>query len=147
MPRNNAATPANTTVDLQKLSDSQDSLLPQNVKEQANELLTMFENVDDSQLVSLTADYLEIKENTEYVFIFIGRNTMKNDKGLDVQVVELLDKNNKKFIHASTVLVSSLSKVTKMPCMVKIVTKGKVKSANGYYLDMDVLVIPQTIAK
>lgn len=138
--------PKQNTADVSALEKRQDDLLPQNVKEQANELLKQFENVDESQMVGLTADYLEMKINTTYNFIFLGMTTMSNN-GKEIKAVELLNKENKKFIHASTVLVNSLSKVTKMPCMVRIVTKDFVKADAGRYLDMDVYVIPSTVAK
>lgn len=138
--------PKQNTADVSALEKSQDDLLPQNVKEQANDLLKQFENVDESQMVGLTADYLEMKINTTYNMIFLGMTTMNNN-GKEIKAVELLDKNNKKYIHASTVLVNSLHKVTKMPCLVRIVTKDLVKSDAGKYLDMDVYVIPSTVAK
>jgi hypothetical protein len=136
----------NQTADVNAIAETQGNLLPQNVKEQAHDLLTAFEQVDESQMVGLTADYLEMKINSKYNFIFLGFTTMNNN-GKEIKAVELLDKNNKKFIHASTVLVNSLSKVTKMPCLVRIITKDLVKSENGKYLDMEVIVIPQTLAK
>jgi uncharacterized protein (UPF0147 family) len=138
--------PNTKTADVSALTKAQDDLLPQNVKEQANDLLKQFENVDESQMVGLTADYLEMKVNTTYNMIFLGMTTMNNN-GKEIKAVELLDKQNKKFIHASTVLVNSLNKVTKLPCLVRIVTKDLVKSDAGKYLDMDVYVIPATIAK
>jgi len=138
--------PKQNTADVSALEKKQDDLLPQNVKEQASELLSQFENVDESQMLGLTADYLEMKVNSKYNFIFLGMTTMQNN-GKEIKAVELLSKENKKYIHASTVLVNSLQKVTKLPCMVRIVTKELVKSDNGKYLDMDVFVIPSTVAK
>jgi hypothetical protein len=137
----------NQTFDIAEVTKTQDGLLPQNVKEQATDLLGLFANADESQLVGLTADYLELKENQTYNLIFTGFTTMKTDKGNEIKVAEFIDKDNKKYIHGSTVLVNSLSKVEKMPCLVRIVTKTKVKSSAGLYLDLDVLVIPATLGK
>jgi len=138
--------PKQNTADVSAIEKAQENLLPQNVKEQASDLLKQFEQVDETQMVGLTADYLEMKENQTYNFIFLGMTTMTNNSK-EIPAVELLDKNNKKFIHASTVLVNSLKKVTTLPCLVRIITKTLVKSEAGKYLDMDVLVIPATIKK
>jgi hypothetical protein len=140
------ATKKNQNTDLEELSNKQDNLLPQNVKASAAEILEQFEKVDASQMQDLTGDYLELKENSEYNFIATGYGTMTDKTGNQIETVELLDKNNKKLIHSSAVLRGSLRKVTKWPCLVRIITETMTEGKNGRYMNMQVLVIPNTTA-
>ena len=130
------------------VENSQDNLTPQNVKEQAAKLIGDFSSIPDSMLQSLTQDYLQLKENTRYDMVFTGMSSFKGDRGSEVESVLLIDENNKQYINGNTVLVNSLkSKVTHMPCFVRITTGEKLQGKNGLYMDMDVLVLAKTIGK
>jgi hypothetical protein len=101
-----------------------------------------FEKMDDKDLASITADYLELAVNTKYNFKFMGMTTFTSERQGEVEAVILEDANGARFISGVTVLVNNLKKVTEMPCFVRILTKGKVKTKNGEYLDMDIMTLP-----
>lgn len=120
------------------------------VQATANDILDAFENVSNEQLQGLTIEYLQLKEETTYNMVFTAVTEFRGENGGKVPAVELVDKEGNKFINGNTVLVNSLSKVTDMPCLVRIVTGKKIKSANvkgGQYLAMDVLVLPKAVQK
>lgn len=120
------------------------------VQATAGEILDAFEQVDAEKLQGLTTEYLQLKEDTTYNMVFTAVTTFTGENGGSVKAVELVDKEGNKFINGNTVLVNSLSKVTDMPCLVRIVTGKKIKSSNvkgGQYLAMDVFVLPKAVQK
>lgn len=109
--------------------------------------LDNFENVDDKDLESTSGDeYLSLEPNERYNFVFTGTSEI-TIQGEKATVCHLIDKDKKRFITGSKVLVNRLSKVTQLPCFVRIITKDYQKGENGKYLNMDVLVIPQSLEK
>ena len=136
-----------TSVKQEDVSKMEEGLNIGNVTESVSEVLKQFENVDNSQLMSITKEYLSLEEKKTYNFCFMGIETMTNQKGQQVEAVSLIDKDGKQFISGSIVLVSNLKKVTKLPCLVKIVTKSEVQGQNGKYLDLDVYTFAGNMAK
>lgn len=120
------------------------------VQATAGEIIDAFEQVDSEKLQGLTTEYLQLKEDTTYNMVFTAVTEFTGENGGSVRAVELVDKEGNKFINGNTVLVNSLSKVTDMPCLVRIVTGKKIKSSNvkgGQYLAMDVFVLPKAVQK
>jgi len=132
---------------LVKSESEQDGLSHINAKEAAGVIIGTFSNVDESELVSITEDYLKFEEDTTYNMVFVNTTKFTGDRGGEMDAVSLIDEEGKKWINAGTVLVNSLKKVTQLPCLIRIVTKGTIKSKNGQYLDMDVFVLPKTMQK
>ena len=131
--------------DLEKIQDEIDY---QTANENASELINQFDLLtSEGSLQKLNSEYLSFEQGTKYSFIFNGFTEIKTNDGNDVKCAVLIDKDNLKHINGSAVLVKALSSVTQMPCFVRIVTKGFVKAKNGSYLDMDIFVLPQTVAK
>lgn len=129
---------------LEKANSAEENLSLDNYKATAAEVINDFSTVDVSKLQGLTQEYLQLKENTTYNMVFKSMTTFKGEKGGEVPAVELVNEKRETFINGNTVLVNSLRKVQKMPCLVRIITGIKTKSANGgSYLDMEVLVLPQ----
>lgn len=133
----------NTNVDLEKINKVNDDLSLDNYLS-ASDVITDFSKVDTSKLQTLTQEYLQMSENTEYNMIFIGRDVFTGDRG-EVNAVVLVDEDGKKWMNGNTVLVNSLSKVVNMPCLVKIVTGKKISGKKGTYLDMEVFVLPNSL--
>lgn len=110
------------------------------------EAFDIVEKTDTRTMKALSAAYYDLKENSTYVFIFEGimetEMSGTNGETKKVKVVKLRDKKGDSYIHGAKVLVSSLEQAQQLPCMVKVETKGKIKTANGSYLDMAVYIFP-----
>jgi hypothetical protein len=109
-----------------------------------NELKNYFEQFsaqDTNVMRSLTADYLEIVENTTYNLICNGMTTFLTSDGEEREAVILIDKENKTYINGGAVLVSSCKKLKEYPAFIRIITGAKVKSEKGKYLSMEVRTI------
>ena len=128
------------------LAKKQDEMNHLTVQEQADKLLEGFSTLDNAELVQISSEYLTLKENTTYNFIFKGMNKFSRD-GKEVEVCEVINEEQKQFIIGNTTIVNKLKNVTQLPCFVRVVTKGMAKSAKGNYLMTDVYVIPQSVAK
>jgi hypothetical protein len=105
------------------------------------DLFDKLEKADDTAFMEITSEYFTPEENKTYNFVATKISTANLD-GKDVEVVELLDREGKRFINGNAVLVNSVKKLTTFPSLVRIITAGKKKSANGQYLDMQVKVVP-----
>jgi hypothetical protein len=109
-----------------------------------NELKNYFEQFsaqDTNVMRSLTADYLEIVENTTYNLICNGMTTFLTSDGEEREAAILIDKDNKTYINGGAVLVSSCKKLKEYPAFIRIITGAKVKSEKGKYLSMEVRTI------
>jgi hypothetical protein len=109
-----------------------------------NELKGYFEQFsaqDTNVMRSLTADYLEIVENTTYNLICNGMTTFLTSDGEEREAAILIDKDNKTYINGGAVLVSSCKKLKEYPAFIRIITGAKVKSEKGKYLSMEVRTI------
>lgn len=107
------------------------------------EIFDLLDELDDRKLQDLNSAYWTPEENTTYNFIFEGMSTAILD-GKQVQTVKLRNKHGATFIAAQTVLVGSLRTVQVLPAYCRIVVKGKKKSGNQSYFDMEVKVLPGT---
>lgn len=109
-----------------------------------NELKGYFEQFtaqETSVMRSLTADYLEMLENTTYNVICTGMTTFLTAEGEEREAAVLIDKENKTYINGGAVLVSSCKKLKDYPAFIRIITGTKVKSEKGKYLSMEVRTI------
>jgi hypothetical protein len=100
-------------------------------------LFQQFEEKLSSELGSLTSEYLQLKENTEYDFIFTGLQTLEID-GKEVESAVLLDKERKQYTSGAIVLVNACKRLKKVPSFIRIITGEKVKTGAGSYLAMEV---------
>ena len=108
---------------------------------QLQNLFEMFEGQETGAMRSLTADYLEMKENSVYNFICSGMTTFLTSEGEQREAAILVDKENKTFINGGAVLVSSCKKLKEYPSLIRIITGDKVKSDKGKYLSMEIRTI------
>jgi hypothetical protein len=136
----------NTSVEVQGTESTNEvtsmQLSTDNLK--LNELKAYFEQFsaqDTNVMRSLTADYLEIVENTTYNLICNGMTTFLTSDGEEREAVILIDKENKTYINGGAVLVSSCKKLKEYPAFIRIITGAKVKSEKGKYLSMEVRTI------
>jgi len=112
----------------------------------AHEVIKDFSTVDKTLLVGLTQEYLNLEENKTYDVIFKAMSEFEGDKGT-VEAVLLVAEDGMNYINGNTVLVNSLKKVKKMPCLVRIVTGDYVKSSKGTgkYLSMEVFTLSNNL--
>jgi hypothetical protein len=136
----------NTSVEVQGTESTNEvtsmQLSTDNLK--LNELKGYFEQFsaqDTNVMRSLTADYLEMLENTTYNVICTGMTTFLTSEGEEREAVILIDKENKTYINGGAVLVSSCKKLKEYPAFIRIITGAKVKSEKGKYLSMEVRTI------
>ena len=105
-------------------------------------LFNELESKKTSEGQELTSNYLDFntwKEGEERNFIFSAMTTFtKPDTGEVMPAVQLLDRERKSYIAASTVIVQSLAKCKNMPAAIRIKYIGKVKSTRGSYFDVQV---------
>jgi len=98
-----------------------------------------FEFENENQIVEVTAAYLAMEEGETKDFIFMGMSTTEfaDDHGemKEKEIVSLLDKEKNSFISAATVLVSACKRIKHVPCLIRIVHKGKVKLTGGRQYD------------
>lgn len=71
----------------------------------------------------------------------MGLDTATLD-GVEREVVKLKDETGSEFISAASVLVSTCKKLRHMPCLIRVITRNKIKAAKGEYIDMSVLAFP-----
>lgn len=127
---------------------NQDQLTHQNVKATAGDVINDFSAVPDNALQALTGEYLQLEENKTYNMVFKGMTTFNDQMKGEMPAVELVDEAGMVSINANTVLVKALSKVTQMPCLVRIITGSKVRSKSGNtYLDMEILTLGKSVQK
>jgi hypothetical protein len=108
----------------------------------ADEMLDVAEGVDDTLFDDATSEYLKMEIGDKATLIFTGFGTMKNDEGRDVETAEFTGKENKRFVSAGTVIVSSLKKAHSLPCVVRLTHQGEVKGKNGKkYADIRVQIL------
>ena len=114
----------------------------------ATEVIKDFSQVDKSLLVGLTQEYLNLEENKTYDVIFKAMSEFEGDKGT-VEAVLLVGEDGMNYINGNTVLVNSCKKVTKLPCLIRIVTGDYVKSTKGTgkYLSMEVFTLSNNLEK
>lgn len=113
----------------------------QNVKS-VDDILEMAENIDDVYFDDATSEYLKLEEGEKKTLLFVGFGTMKNDQGNDVPTAIFTGAENKRFIHAGTVIVSSLKKAHSLPVVVRLTHNGEVKGKNGKkYADIRVQIL------
>ena len=124
------------------------------MEENADDILNAFDKVDVKHLQQLNTEYLKLKENSTYSFIFMGMTTLKGKEqqpgeSKEYEGVKLIGTGGKNYVSGLTLLVSELKKVTELPCLVKIITKTEVKSTTGMgkYLAMEIYTIPMEKAK
>jgi hypothetical protein len=132
---------------LVKATDVQDNLTLENASAEAAVYLGAFSEVEEKDLITLTEDYLKLDPDETYNLIFTGMTKFTGERGGEVDAVQLIDEENKKWINGNTVLVNSLKKVTSLPCMVRVVTKKMIKTKNGTYQDLDVFVLSNAVQK
>jgi hypothetical protein len=129
------------------IGKTQDQMNYLTVSNEAADLLAGFNSVTEEQLQQLNGEYLNFKPNSKYSFIFNGMTTVKMNDGKEVECCKLIDEKNNQFINGNTVLTRTLSAVTQVPCFVRIVTKNIEEGKQGKYMDMNVFVLPQSVAK
>lgn len=105
------------------------------------EAFKILAETDDSKLEAINAEYLKIETNKVYHFLFMGLDTATLD-GVEREVVKLKDETGSEFISAASVLVSTCKKLRHMPCLIRVITRNKIKAAKGEYIDMSVLAFP-----
>ena len=109
-----------------------------------DKLFDTVEGKKANQGQELTSDYLDLntfQDHEERNYIFTGMTTFtKPDTGEVIPAVNLLSKERKNYICASTLIVQSLRKVEKLPCAVRIQVNGKKKGQKGSYFDVRVFV-------
>lgn len=137
----------NEPVSVQDVSRVQDSMNYVTVKNEASDLLSSFDKLDEIDLQKVTSEYLTFEKNTKYSFVFNGFTKMNSSEGREIECAVLIDKDNVQHINGNAVLVRALKPVTQLPCFVRIVTGEMVKGKNGNYLDMEVFVLPQSLQK
>ena len=125
-----------------------DDLTLGNTNALASEVIKDFSTVDKSLLVGLTQEYLNLEENKTYDVIFKSMSEFEGDKGT-VEAVLLVGEDGMNYINGNTVLVNSCKKVTKIPCLIRIVTGDYVKSSKGTgkYLSMEVFTLSNNLEK
>lgn len=123
---------------------------PAEIKDDA--MKGIFETLEnpETQMREVTANYLDLTDFAEgevRPFVFTGKTSFTTDKTnpdgsfIVKDAVTLMDKHGKNWICASTVIVSALFKVEKIPAGCKIQYNGKVKGKNGSYHDCKVFVV------
>lgn len=133
---------------MNEVVEQNNSLSLGNTNALAHEVIADFSKVDQKFLVGLTQEYLNLEENKTYDVIFKGMSEFDGDKGT-VEAVLLVGEDGMNYINGNTVLVNSCKKVTKLPCLIRIVTGDYVKSTKGTgkYLSMEVFTLSNNLEK
>ena len=105
-----------------------------------DDALDALEATDVSAMVAMNAEYLKIEPNSVYNVVFMGMETAT----LDGEVRDVVKIKNKQgeYISAAAVLVSTCKRLRHQPCLIRIITRNKIKAAKGEYIDMSVLTFP-----
>lgn len=101
------------------------------------EFFARMKETPTEQLQDESAEYLKMSENSQYDFICHGVESTQMD-GKQVDVVRLEDETGKMYVHGAVVLVNAMKRRGAFPLPIRVVTRGKVKSGNGMYLDLSV---------
>lgn len=93
------------------------------------------EKLDDS--MEITSEYLKLEEGEQQRFVYMGMTRLTSQYATEdpegkVDAVKLMGSDQKIYIAADAVIVSSLSECTP-PCPVAITNIGEEKGKNGTY--------------
>jgi hypothetical protein len=119
-----------------------------------SQALAGIDNVEHSDLVEITSDYLNPEQGVEYNCLVTGIGQMNdsiNDpdqsKGLKIKCVEGTYLKNgilTRFVNADIIMVSTFERIFakgNAPILCKIVNKGKVGNAGSQYKDISIRVV------
>lgn len=107
-----------------------------------DDMLEAAENVGDEYFDDATSEYLELKAGEKKTLLFTGFGTMVNDEGKTIETAEFVGAENKKYIHASAVIVGSLKKSHSLPVLVRLTHNGMVMGKNKrQYADIRVQIM------
>jgi hypothetical protein len=119
-----------------------------------SQALAGLDNVQSSDLVEVTSDYLNPEDGVEYNCLVTGMGEMNdsiNDpdqtKGLKIKCVEgsyLKDGILTRFVNADVIIVSTFGRhfaKSQAPVLCKIVSKGKIGKAGAQYKDISIRVV------
>lgn len=101
----------------------------------------VLESTENSGFESLNAGYLQMSEGQVLNLIYQGveiSNLKNKQTGEPVMVAKFENKAGEKFIFGGVTVVGSLKNI-QPPCFVRLVHKGKEKTSNGEYHDIEVL--------
>lgn len=109
--------------------------LPANITQEQKAISEMFSVAKESVGEDLACDYFNFEQGEEVFLAFTGMTTMtdtKSGKDKEIEAVQFVDENLKKYINADAVIVSTCRKLVPITFL-KIICTGEEDGKKGTY--------------